>query len=339
MAADWLSKSSAVSERFSHSLAGLLRDLSTPRNARYLRFGLGVLLAIWAVFSLARVIWATLPLGDAAGKAQVVAHAEVINPLAAKAATTPQVAVDVEKMQNWRLFGEAGSLQPAVVVQQQVPREGIEEDARETRLQLVLRGVVASTEGGQGLAIIEHKRKQAVYAIEDKLPISGNVVLAKVLPRQVVLDNAGTYELLTLFEDSELASQEVQRKPVVKLPPVQEPKAVSAQTGALAQSYRQRLYENPQSLADVVSVSAVREGDKLLGYRISPGKDKAQFSELGFKAGDLVTRVNGVALNDPANTVRLYQTMRTATEAVFDLQRNDQPLSISVDLSSSEGSP
>ena len=28
------------------------------------------------------------------------------------------------------------------------------------------------------------------------------VVLAKVMPRQVVLDNGGTYELLTLFEDS-----------------------------------------------------------------------------------------------------------------------------------------
>lgn len=339
MAADWLSKSSAVSGRFSRSLAGRLRDLNTPRNTRYLRFGLGFLLAIWAVFSLARVIWATLPFGDVEGQAQISARVEVINPLGANAAMTPQVAVDIEKMQNWGLFGEVGSAQPVVVVQQQTPRDGIEEDAQETRLQLVLRGVVASTEGGQGLAIIEHKRKQAVYAIEDKLPISGNVVLAKVLPRQVVLDNAGTYELLTLFEDSELASQEVQRQPAVKLPPVQAHKVVSTQAGALAQNYRQRLYENPQSLADVVSVSAVREGGKLLGYRISPGKDKTQFSELGFKAGDLVTRVNGVALNDPANTVRLYQTMRTATEAVFDLQRNEQPLSISVSLSSSESSP
>jgi hypothetical protein len=46
-----------------------------------------------------------------------------------------------------------------------------------------------------------------VYAVEDKLPVSGDVVLAKVMPRQVVLDNGGTYELLTLFEDTELDAQ------------------------------------------------------------------------------------------------------------------------------------
>ena len=48
--------------------------------------------------------------------------------------------------------------------------------------------------------------------------------------------------------------------------------------------------------------------------------------------GDLVTGVNGISLNDPANTLQLYQTMRTATEAVFELKRNDEPLTISVNL-------
>ena len=55
-------------------------------------------------------------------------------------------------------------------------------------------------------------------------------------------------------------------------------------------------------------------------------------SNWAFKPGDLVTSVNGIALNDPANTMRLYQTMRSASEAVFDLQRDDQPLTVSVSL-------
>ena len=46
--------------------------------------------------------------------------------------------------------------------------------------------------------------------------------------------------------------------------------------------------------------------------------------------------VNGIALNDPANTLQLYQTMRSASEAVFDLQRDDQPLTISVTLDSDQ---
>jgi general secretion pathway protein C len=42
--------------------------------------------------------------------------------------------------------------------------------------------------------------------------------------------------------------------------------------------------------------------------------------------------VNGIELNDPANTIRLYQTMRAASEAVFELQRDDQPVTVSVNL-------
>ena len=50
------------------------------------------------------------------------------------------------------------------------------------------------------------------------------------------------------------------------------------------------------------------------------------------RPGDLITGVNGIALDDPANTVRLYQTMRSASEAVFDLERENQQLTVSVSL-------
>jgi general secretion pathway protein C len=195
---------------------------------------------------------------------------------------------------------------------------------------------VASSEDGLGYAVIEYQSQQDIYAVEDKLPLPGRVSLAKVMPRQVVLDNAGTYELLELFEESPLDSQLVLEAPRRRNQP-----ANAAQTGggrtaesasAVARAYRERLYQNPQSLADVVTISAVRENGELLGYRIAPGKEKEQFELLGFQAGDLVTGVNGIALNDPANTLQLYQTMRSAGEAVFDLQREDQPLTISVNL-------
>ena len=107
----------------------------------------------------------------------------------------------------------------------------------------------------------------------------------------------------------------------------------------VARTYRAKLYDNPQSLADVVRVSAVRENGELRGYRIAPGKEPEQFEQLGFKPGDLITSVNGIALNDPANTLRLYQTMRSASEAVFDLRRDDQPLTVSVSLSEDREKP
>jgi general secretion pathway protein C len=213
-------------------------------------------------------------------------------------------------------------------------RDGIEKGARESRLDLKLRGVVASTQDGLGHAIIEHRKQQAVYAVDDKLPLSGNVVLAKVMQRQVVLDNGGTYELLTLFEDAELDTQlPASSEPVAAdSSPRRIDKRVDEGASALAHSYREQLYRDPQSLAEVVSVSAVRENGELLGYRIAPGARREQFEQLGFRSGDLVTGINGIALNDPANTMRLYQTMRTAAEATFELQREGELLTLSVSL-------
>lgn len=342
MPAEWLSKSSDLSGRLGNALEGGLHRLAQPARVLRLRQLLIALLALWAVFALSRLIWSLLP-GSAAPLPPVE---EVINPVAAPTAVGESGDVDIDRMVAWHLFGEVGSETPPPAVTAQASavqgseRDGIEQGAKESRLDLKLRGVVASTADGLGYAIIEYRNQQAVYAVDDKLPVPGRVVLAKVMTRQVVLDNGGTYELLTLFEDSELDAQlpaAPERRPAAD--PRQVDKRVEDDTTALARSYRERLYSDPQSLAEVVSVNAVREDGDLLGYRVSPGAQREQFEQLGFHSGDLVTGINGIALNDPANTMRLYQTMRTATEAVFDLERNGEPLTLSVSLEETPEEP
>jgi general secretion pathway protein C len=70
----------------------------------------------------------------------------------------------------------------------------------------------------------------------------------------------------------------------------------------------------------------------LKGYRVDPGKSGAQFTQLGFKSGDVVTSVNGINLDNPANTMQLYQLMRSASEAVFDLERGAETVTLTVNL-------
>jgi general secretion pathway protein C len=70
----------------------------------------------------------------------------------------------------------------------------------------------------------------------------------------------------------------------------------------------------------------------MVGYRVSPGRDAEQFRQLGFEAGDVVTSINGVSLDNPTNTMVLYNSLRTAGEVVFEIKRGDQPLSLSVNL-------
>lgn len=312
-----------------------MRELARPAPQRRLRQLLLALLLLWLLLSLARLVWSLLPAED-----ELAEVPAVINPVVPTGPRESAVDVDIDQLRAWHLFGEAG--QEVQQLPQEVPsaapaaRDGIEKGARETRLQLRLRGVVASTEDGLGHAIIEHRNKQEVYAVDDKLPLSGEVLLAKVMPRQVVLDNGGTYELLTLYEETELdaqvATRQEEQPPAKRLTASSVDKRSDAQATQLARGYRDRLYQDPQSLADVVAVNAVRVDGQLQGYRLSPGKDKAQFAQLGFKPGDLVKSVNGIPLDDPANTMSLYQTMRSASEAVFELERDNQSLSLSVSL-------
>lgn len=334
MATSLLGHSSDMARRISAGAEHAVQFLSRPACARRLRQGLILLFCLWGVLALTRLIWALLPASDG----QLPAADRVINPVTQAAATVSAPGVDVARVQSWHLFGEAGAVTPEqATAQADVPvvREGIEKGARETRLNLKLRGVVASSEEGLGFAIIEQNSRQEIYAVEDKLPVQGEVTLAKVMRGRVVLDNSGTYELLELFDDSELDAQSAAlpmsaRAGTRSVARPEQGNDTSA--AAVARGYRERLYENPQSLADVVTVSAVRDNGQLLGYRIAPGKEQEQFRLLGFKPGDLVTSVNGIALDNPANTLTLYQSMRSASEATFELQRDGASVTVSVSL-------
>ena len=163
------------------------------------------------------------------------------------------------------------------------------------------------------------------------------------MPQQVVIDNNGTYELIKLYEGPGIAIPTRPARPpgqdaIASVKSVSPNEAVTpasaAEQTALATQYRRQLYDSPESLASVVSISPVREGDRVVGYRIAPGADRAAFDTFGFQSGDIVIAVNGLALSDASNTVKLYQTMKDATQASFDIERDGGTLTVNVDLAS-----
>jgi len=315
---------------------GLYRWVADEQRLPVLQRGLIAVLVLWAVNSTANTLWALIPSSPVE-----VSKSVVINPPpSSNAASAGSETIDVSSILGMSVFGaaepsEVQDLAPVNAVA--TPREGIENGARETSLALTLTGIVASTTDGLGSAMIEARKKQELYSVGDDLPANGKVTLAKILPKQVVIDNNGTYELITLFDDNGIvgivqsASSELpNRTPALTA----EVSTNQSERQQLAANYREQLYSDPQSLAGLVSISAVQSDGGLKGYRVAPGRDAEQFTALGFKSGDIVTAVNGYTLSDPTNTVRLYQLMRDATDATFEIERDGSPVSISVSLSS-----
>jgi general secretion pathway protein C len=316
-------------------LNGIYQWAADERRLAILQRALIAALVLWGVNSAANVVLAFIP-----SSAPEVVKTVVINPPpTASSSSVDAAAIDVSSILGLSVFGSVGPVENEVLEPidgPKTPREGIENGAKETNLALILTGIVASTADGLGSAMIEARKKQELYAVGDDLPANGKVTLAKILPKQVVIDNNGKYELITLFDDNGIAGivQSAQATSKDTLASPSESTASQAQRQRLAATYRDQLYSDPQSLSGLVSISAVQSDGGLKGYRVAPGNDPAQFTALGFKAGDIVTAINGYALSDPTNTVRLYQMMRDATDATFEIDRDGSPVSISVSLSS-----
>lgn len=339
MAAGSLSHSS-VAGKAVDGLLRLISALTRPRSVLWLRRAVVLLACLWMLAAAVQLFWALFPVAPATRL-----EGAVINPPAqVMANTSSRAQVDIEALRGWSLFGEPGAVADVEVAEESASevrsaREGIERGARESRLELTLRGIIAFNAAGEGSAVIEHRGRQAIYSVDDELPVAGRVLLAKVMPDQVVLDNGGTYELLRLYPPSALDAQLTGAQNGV--PRTARPAASAAtvvdrrmdpESAALAAEYRDQLYEDPQSLAELVRISAVREEGILRGYRVTPGQHRKQFEQLGFRPGDLVVAVNGLSLSDPANTMRLYQAMRSASEVSFDLLRGAESVALSVRL-------
>lgn len=298
------------------------------------QFVLSALLVIWLVVSLAPLPWLLLPSEPkpAADLDQLL----LIPGPSSRAPSSQADPVDLAKLQAMDLFGSAD---PAQAQQAAPVADTVEFNAEKTRLQIQLMGIVAASDSANALAIIAYQNQQDRYAIGDTLPVGNRVTLAKVLVDHVIINNGGNYESVWLYEDSgQAASNSVssaaraapERRPVGAVNDMRGKRAATA----LAEDYRQRLYKNPGSLAEVVRVSPAMQDGQMRGYSVSPGRDKAQFDALGFQAGDIVTSINDISLENPQQAVEIYKMMRKATEAVFTVERAGQSLQIMVSLDS-----
>ena len=315
--------------RLRHIWQRLARD---PVALKRVQDALIILLVLWSLLSVSQLMW-------------IPWRASAIESVPALALNPPQssaqlglVVVDTSAVIGTGVFGGIPDELDASpgANESSDNRDGIERNAAETRLPLTLTGIVALTEDGLGSAVIGASGAEQVYAVGDSLPASGQVTLAKVMPQTIVIDNNGTYELLTLYEGVGLVVPTTPSRAGPATQPnraeSQAPIASEAERSEVAQRYRRALYESPEALASLLTVSPVQADGAIIGYRISPSQERAAFDALGFKTGDVVTAVNGLSLSDTTNTLRLYTLMKEATEATFDIAREGGNVTISVDL-------
>ncbi|MFU8896284.1 MAG: type II secretion system protein GspC [Gammaproteobacteria bacterium] len=255
-----------------------------------------VLLIGW---QLARLAWLLVPAPAPEG----------LPPIAATAPATtadPARSVSIDRIVAASLFGTAEADAPVALVEQ--------EDAPDTDLRLELRGTVAATDETRALAIIaEVGGAERVYFIGDAVP--GGASLHAVHFDRVLLRRGGRLEALRLPRSD---AQPVQRTAAA---PRAAPRATPPVRAATIQEV---VRDAGVSLTEIIRPQPVFKDGRQQGYRVYPGRQRQQFAQLGLRPGDLVTQINGMALDDPARGMEIFRGLADATSVTVTVDRNGE---------------
>ncbi|MFT6193296.1 MAG: general secretion pathway protein C [Cognaticolwellia sp.] len=241
--------------------------------------------------------------------------------------------VQVKATQALNLFG--------VFSQQNVNRVGeVVEDAPETRLQLILTGVVASSNKATAAAVIESRGMQETYSIGENIQ-GTRAVLEDIFHDRVLLKISGGLETL-MFEGLIFDKNIKGIKPRYNQQAVTQPSKNMSQKSlpdnlsltnivdqrdnkALNQvtsSLRTELASDPGKITDYLKISPKRENGEITGYRLMPAKDPTFFQSAGLKSGDVAVQMNGFDLTAPQEAAQALQSLKEQREVSLLLDRN-----------------
>src|ERR1700738_3778302 len=191
--------------------------------------------------------------------------------------------------------------------------------APQTSMPLVLTGIIAGNDPQNGLAILgQSAQTTKVYAVGDSVP--GGAKLHSVYSDRVVIDREGQLESLSLPR---------QVTPGSARPPST---AVLQNENPAIERMRRMISEQPGLLADVLRPQPVMDHNRMNGFRVYPGRNRAAFTRLGLQPGDQVTAINGTPLDDRDRGEQILRTLSSSSEARVTLIRKGQQQDLTLNI-------
>lgn len=281
-----------------------------------------VLLSLYLIAFAAKLVWQIIPEPQLSATSPVTVSPVISSPSAGS-------GVNIRKIQQLNLFGNAAA-KPTEPVAQVT-------DAPETRLNLTLTGVVASSNQEAGTAIIEHRGSQAVYGLGEKIE-GTNATLQSVYNDRVIIKNGVRNETLMLdgidYDEANRRRERQARQSPNSSNEEGDEQAVSLSEEALEATAALR--QRPASFADFISIAPKSEDGQLIGYQVSPGKDPALFQSAGLQAGDVITQINGLDLTDLQQSQEALSELRNAENIELTIIRDNSLTTIYLDLPEQE---
>lgn len=280
---------------------------------------ISVLLLIYIAFLAAKITWLAVPDTNATG---LSANSSIDM----SKQNQGRKGVNTSLLQALNLFGvySEEEMQSAIIAQ----------DAPETRLQLVLSGLVASDDTNTAAAIIENSGKQETYGIGDII-IGTRATLEQVLMDRVLIKQSGRMETLMLdgFDFNQPALALVKKgSPKKSIPSPSSAKIVdqrlNKKLSASAVNLRNDLNKDPGKITDYLRISPRRSNGSVVGYLLKPGKSPEFFTLAGLKSGDVAVQMNGFDLTITSEAVQALTALKQDKDVSLLVKRKEQLITI-----------
>jgi general secretion pathway protein C len=225
----------------------------------------------------------------------------------------------------------ASLLAPAVPVDEPI------EDLEATRLPLRLLGTAASTPAELSWAAVEDEEERRTVIVRVRDPIH-KATVQRIERRRIVLSEKGVLRELVLDDESAapppaplgrgragLARRNTRARP---RPPT--PTAARERVEKLAEDRFQMeredvddMMRNPANLFSQARILPKYEEGEMVGLQINAIKPGSFFEEVGIQSGDVVTKLNGVAIDSPQESARILAEFSQADKFTIDVNRGD----------------
>ena len=254
-----------------------------------------IFLIIACSYLLSQITWSLIPGDDAIAVAPV---------------NTPSQFKPKQQTNNYNLISDAhlfGTFQ-------QDTSQPIKTDAPDTRLNLVLKGVLAATPMKLASVIIAIGKNgnEDIYAVGDKV---SSATVKEIHADRVILQRSGRFETLRMpkeFNDSLIKSTSRSGGK----------SSTRSSAGAVLSDVRKQIIKNPTSFTKFATPVPVRENGKLRGYKLRPNGNRVLFDQVGLDPNDIIIAINGVELNNPGKSMKAIRKLQSAKELDITVLRN-----------------
>lgn len=232
---------------------------------------------------------------------------------------------DVDTITSTHLFGQVEVARPMPIA------------TPETKLNLILRGIMAAVPPDGGAIIAEPSGKEKFFKLGELIVFNDETtgpILTDVYAKHVIITHNGRSETLKLPElklnEQKLAGVNLTANPAPLNPNNEPPNNNDTSVQSLSY-YRDQLFNNPGSVINLMQAQPVYQGNQIQGFRIRPTRKSGNlFKHYGLQPNDIITSINGVPLDNPMKAFEVLRDLRNSPNLNVELLRQGHPEKINL---------